>query len=127
MIYGGDNVSEYLDRIEDDWRKEKLLEIRDILLSYEDLNEGMAYGMLSYGKKDENDEGLFALNAQRNYVSLYIGNIAKVDPEGAILKGLSMGKGCIRLSKTKDVEASGLPEFIKKSVDLWRNGQDTAC
>lgn len=35
--------------------------------------------MLNYGVL-EDDNYVFALNAQKNYVSLYVGDISKVDP-----------------------------------------------
>ena len=49
--------------------------------------------MLSY---DDDRGPVFALNAQKGYVSFYVGNAAKVAPAGEFLHGLDHGKGCIR-------------------------------
>ena len=126
MIWGGKTPQEFLERLEDDWRKEMLLEIREMLLSYEDLQETMTYGMLTYGDGTET-EPFLALNAQKNYVAVYVGNISKIDPDKSLLQGLSMGKGCIRFSKTKKVVETGLEEFIQRAVEIWRAGGDTSC
>lgn len=126
MIHGGKSTEEFLGKLEDDWKKEKLSEIRQLLLNHSQLVEGMNYGMLSYGSNIDK-EPLFHLNAQKNYVSLYVGNILKIDSDGSLLKGLSLGKGCIRISKSKTISETGLKEFIQKTVDLWILGIDTSC
>ena len=126
MIHGGKNAQEYLDKLEKDWKKEKLLEIRQLLLNHSQIKEGMNYGMLSYGNETE-EEPLFHLNAQKNYVSLYVGDIQKIDSDGSLLKGLNLGKGCIRISKSKIIPETGIKEFIQKAVDLWLAGEDTSC
>lgn len=126
MIWGGSASKEYLEKLEEDWRKEKVLRIREMILQYEDLQETMTYGMPCYG--GENDKvPLFALNAQKHYVALYVGDISKIDPENKLLNGLNLGKGCIRLSKTKKISETGLEEFIHKAVEIWRAGGDTTC
>jgi len=126
MIHGGKSVEEFLNKLEDDWKKEKLFEIRQLLLEHSQLNESMNYGMLSYGNlKDK--EPLFHLNAQKNYVSLYVGDIHKIDPDNAILKGLNLGKGCIRISKSKNISETGLKAFIQRTVALWLEGGDSSC
>jgi uncharacterized protein YdhG (YjbR/CyaY superfamily) len=127
MIHGGDRAEDFLTRIPEDWRKEKLLEIREIIQTYSELDEGMKYGMLAYGKDIPNSEPLFSLNAQKNYVSLYVGTIDKIDPDRRLLNGFSLGKGCIRISKTKEISETGLAEFIKIAVEMWKSGRDTGC
>ena len=126
MIHGGKSSQEFLDKLENDWKKEKLSEVRQLLLKHSQLKEGMNYGMLSYGNGTE-EEPLFHLNAQKNYVSLYVGNIHKIDSDSSLLKGLNLGKGCIRISKSKNISETGLKEFIQKTVDLWLAGEDTLC
>ena len=126
MIHGGETAQEFLDKLENDWKKEKLIEVRQLLLKHFQLEESMNYGMLSYGNKTDK-EPLFHLNAQKNYVSLYVGDIKIIDPENSLLIGLNLGKGCIRISKSKDISETGLEEFIKKTVDLWLAGKDTSC
>ncbi len=126
MIHGGKSAQEFLDRLENDWKKEKLAEVRQLLLKHSQLKEEMNYGMLSYGNGTE-EEPLFHLNAQKNYVSLYVGDIHKIDSDSSLLKGLNIGKGCIRISKTKNIPETGLEEFIQKTVDLWISGKDLSC
>lgn len=127
MQYDVDTPKKYLELLEGDWRKDKLIRIREIILKHApELNESIRYKMLNYGVlKDDNY--VFALNAQKNYVSLYVGDISKVDPSGEMLKDFNLGKGCIRVRKTLDIEETRLEEFITKSVELWRNGLDSDC
>lgn len=118
---------QYLNALEEDWRKEKLLQIREMVLSYApELDESIRYKMLNFGL-NEADDYVFALNAQKHYVSLYVGDIEKIDPTGEMLKEYNLGKGCVRVRKTLDIDKTQLQEFIKQSIDLWRNGKDIDC
>ena len=47
MLYDVNTPSEYLTELDEDWRKEKLMELRSILLGYK-FTEGIRYKMLSY-------------------------------------------------------------------------------
>lgn len=125
--YDVSTPKEYLKVLEEDWRKEKLLLIRRWILSYApELEESIRYKMLNYGNV-ENDDYVFALNAQKHYVSLYVGSIDKIDPENNLLKNFNLGKGCIRVKKTIELEETNLEDFIKQTVDLWRAGEDLNC
>lgn len=125
MQYDVKNSKEYLELLEDDWRKEKLLAIRQIILTYApELEEVIRYKMLNYG---QDDNYVFALNAQKHYVSLYVGTIDKVKNAETLLAGYNYGKGCIRVKKSIKIENTGLEPFIHKTVDMWRAGEDTAC
>ncbi len=88
------------------------------------MEEVIRYKMLNYGK---DDNYVFALNAQKHYVSLYVGTINKIENAEVLLAGYNNGKGCIRINKSKKIEDTGLEQFIHKSVDMWRAGEDTAC
>lgn len=104
MQYDVDTPNEYLELLEEDWRKEKLLRIREMILKHApELNESIRYKMLNYGIL-ETDDYLFALNAQKHYVSLYVGDVLIVDPSGDMLTDFNLGKGCIRVRKTIDIE-----------------------
>ncbi|MEE9445303.1 MAG: hypothetical protein V3V19_06540 [Cocleimonas sp.] len=70
---------------------------------------------------------VFHLNAQKNYVSLYAGDLKKIDPEGVLLKGVNTGKGCIRFNKTLSLSEIKVEEFIGKAVSLWEKGVDLGC
>jgi uncharacterized protein YdhG (YjbR/CyaY superfamily) len=125
MQYDAKNPEEYLEMLEDDWRKEKLLAIRQMILDYApELDEVIRYKMLNYGK---DDLYIFALNAQKHYVSLYVGTIEKIENAKALLEGFNYGKGCIRIKKSIKLEDTGLKQFIHKTIDMWRAGEDTAC
>ncbi len=126
MQYNAQTPVEYLDILEEDWRKEKLLELRDIILDKAyDFKERINYKMLCY-TDDKGD--LFHLNAQKNYVSLYVGDSSKIDADGTLLKGLDIGKGCIRFKKSVNIAETKIDEFIAKGVALWKAGNvDLSC
>ena len=50
-----------------------------------------------------------------------------IDREGQLLKGLDIGKGCIRFKKSDDIADEGIVLFVKKAVALWRNGTEFEC
>ena len=101
MQYNANTPAEYLDILEEDWRKEKLLQIRAIILEKGyGFKERINYKMLCY--TDEKGD-LLHLNAQKNYVSLYVGDSSKIDTDGSLLKGLDLGKGCIRFKKSVNI------------------------
>ena len=125
MLYEVKTPSEYLDAIDDDWRKEKLIKVRELIKKHgAELKEGIRYKMLSY-EHDEN--AIFNLNAQQAYVSLYIGNIEKIENSDELLKEFSLGKGCIRIKKSVDIPKTRLEDFIKKVIEVWKKGGDTDC
>jgi uncharacterized protein YdhG (YjbR/CyaY superfamily) len=125
MQYDAKTPAEYFDMLENDWRKEKLLELRKLIRKLgPELDEGIQYKMLSYsGSKG----GAFALNAQKGSVNLYVGNAKKIDPDGSLLKGLDCGKGCIRFKRTVAVADTRIDEFIAQALSMWRKGEDFSC
>jgi len=125
MQYDVNTPKEYLEALDDDWRKEKLLTVRQFILkNAPELEEGIQYKMLCYGTESLK---LFHLNAQKSYVSLYVGNIEKIENAKEFLTGLDYGKGCIRIKKSVDLDNSGLEAFVKKTIEAWRAGSDTSC
>ena len=117
--------SEYLAELEHDWRRETLLALRELVKkAAPEALEGIAYGMLSYTFAGKT---LFSLHAQRNYVSLYVGDIRKIDRDGAMLAGLDLGKGCIRFKKSVSVGDTGIKGFIAEAARMAREGLDTDC
>lgn len=125
MQYDAESPTQYLDRLEEDWRKEKLMNIREMILSTDpELKEEIEYKMLAFGNGDSN---LFHLNAQKAYVSLYVGNISKIDESGELLDGLNTGKGCIRFSKSVEPSETKIDAFIERAVRIWKEGGDTSC
>ncbi|MDN6345315.1 MAG: DUF1801 domain-containing protein [Tetragenococcus koreensis] len=125
--YDVSTPTEYFEALEEDWRKEKVLEIREMILEYApDIDESIRYKMLNYGNKKK-DDYVFGLNAQKHYVSLYVSDIEKIDPTGEMLTGFNLGKGCIRVSKTKKLEKTKLSDYIHQTLDLWRLGKGVYC
>ena len=125
MQYEAKTPADYVDQLEDDWRKEKLEQIRKMIRTHgPELVEGVAYKMLCYGNEKRN---IFHLNVQRAYVSLYVGNIDKVEDARVLLNDFSMGKGCIRVKKSIHLPDTKLDAFISRTIDLWRNDGNTDC
>lgn len=125
MLSDARTPSEYIERLADDWRREKLQEIRALIKQHApQLDERIHYKMLGYG---DAENFVFHLNTQRQYVSLYVGNASKIDPDGTLLQGLNVGKGCIRFTKTKKVEETRISEFIARAIEMWGTGEDIDC
>lgn len=125
MLYEASTPEDYLDQLEADWRRDTLTSLRErIKKSAPDLEESIHYKMLGYGIKGTY---VFHLNAQKNYVSLYVGDASKIDPDTSLLAGLNVGKGCIRFGKSVKVEDTQIAEFIKQAVAMWRQGVDIGC
>lgn len=125
MHYEASSPKEYLDQLEPDWRKDKLLEVRNLIMETSPvIKEGMEYKMLAYRYGDKN---IFHLNAQKDYIGLYVGSIDKVDYARELLKDFSMGKGCIRVKKSVDLSKTNLREFLKRTVAVWDEGGETEC
>lgn len=124
MQYEAASPSEYFDHLEDDWRKDKLNELRSIIVSNPTIQEGINYKMLSY----QDAKGIiFHLNAQKNYVALYVGDASKVDPEGLLLQGIDHGKGCLRFKKSTSISDTSIELFIQKVIEMWKKGHDIDC
>ncbi len=125
MQYDVKTPQAYLDALEDDWRKQKLLNLRQLILdSNSELQEVINYKMLGYRL---GEELVFHLNAQKNYLGLYVGNISKIDPSGSLLADYNLGKGCIRISKTKAEDSPNMIEFIHLATKLAATGGDHSC
>ena len=125
MQYDVGSPAEYMESLERDWRKEKLQELREMILKQDSaIQETINYKMLCFKL---HDSVLFHVNAQKGYVSLYCGDTEKIDPGGNLLVGLGIGKGCIRFTKTKDISTTRIEEFIARAVDLSKEGRDLGC
>ena len=125
MLYSADTPEAYLDQLDQDWRKEKLLQVREMILSQgTKLTETIAYKMLAYQFKGQT---IFHLNAQRAYVSLYVGDLSKIKGSHELLHAFDKGKGCIRIKRKNNLEESSLEEFIKQTITHWYGGDDSLC
>lgn len=125
MQYRVNSPEEYFQTIDTDWRKEKILELREIIFeAAPEIHESIHYKMLAYGNEDHK---VLHLNAQKHYVGLYVGTIDKIEGAREMLAGLDMGKGCIRIKKSNQIDDTGLRKFIEKTMEMWRAGEDTSC
>lgn len=125
MQYEVETPVAYLQALEEDWRKEKLAILRELILKNgPEFTEGIQYKMLSYA---DQKGVIFHLNAQRNYVSLYVGDASKVDTDGSLLQGIDVGKGCLRFKKTVNIPDTQIEAFIIKSFQMWREDKDIGC
>lgn len=125
MLYDAKTPKEYIEILEKDWRKDKLMEVRALIKKNgPELVEGIDYKMLSYKYLDHI---IFCLNAQKGYVSLYVGDIDKVEDGRKLLKEFNLGKGCIRIKKTTDLKDSDLDKFIVNTLKVWKAGGETDC
>ncbi|MEM8652542.1 MAG: DUF1801 domain-containing protein [Pseudomonadota bacterium] len=125
MLSNAKSPSEYLDQLEDDWRRSKLLSIREMIRKKApQLDEKIHYKMLGYGV---DDNYAFHLNVQRAYVSLYVGNISKIDPSGELLSGMNIGKGCIRFAKSTEITEMRIGAFITRGYEMWKSGDYIDC
>lgn len=125
MQYDVSTPDEYMKALGDDWRRATLTSLRQLIKEKAPaLRESIRYKMLSY----EDDRGqVFALNAQKGYVSFYVGDADKVDPTGEVLAGLDRGKGCIRFKKSAKVAETRIDEFIARAAALRGRGGDIEC
>ena len=125
MQYNVNTPEQYLSELEADWRRDTLTAIREMIQTHGPaLSEGIEYKMLAY---QLNGKTVFHLNAQQNYVSLYVGNTQKVENSDTMLKGFDLGKGCIRIKKSINLSETGIEEFIKATIDIHMAGQNTDC
>ena len=125
MQYDVTTPEQYMAALADDWRLDTLKQLRELIkTSAPFLTEGIQYKMLSYS---DHSTSLFHLNAQKHYVSLYVGNISAIDEQGELLAGLDLGKGCIRFKKSLPVADTRIDAFINKAVTLLLQGKDIGC
>lgn len=125
MQYDANTPQNYLDQLEEDWRRDKLFDLRQMILeAAPEVDEHIHYKMLGYG---QNDNWLCHLNAQKHYVSLYLGNIQALDPDGSLTTGLNMGKGCIRISKSLKISDTQILELLERAVVRWQKGEASGC
>lgn len=111
MQYDVETPAEYLEAVEEGWRKERLEFIRGrIFAKFPEVEESIGYKMLRYSLGGET---LCHLNAQRAHVGFYVCSTQGIDPEGSLLKGFDCGKGCIRIKKKHPLEAAWVDQVLE--------------
>ncbi len=73
--------------------------------------EEIRYGMLAY----DDDGGLFALAAQKHYVSLYVGATDAMTSMKKELSGIDHGKGCLRFKKLEGLPIDTLRQLLSRA------------
>jgi uncharacterized protein YdhG (YjbR/CyaY superfamily) len=110
------NVNEYLDEIPAE-RKAALTKLRELCrTSLKGFEETMMYGMPVYVRDGEAEVG-FA--SQKNFIALYILKKDVMDSYRDLLKvkGVSLGKGCIRYSKPERIDFKVVEMMLKATQE----------
>lgn len=95
-------------------RKEYLTKLRELCLEVlTGYDEVMEYGMPGYKK---NGTGEVGFANQKNYISLYFLKADVVQANRELLKGLSVGKGCIRYSNLKKMDMGVIRKLLEDTV-----------
>ena len=124
MQYDVSSPEEYLEALDHDWRKDRLWRS-------EDSSSSTAPSLRR------------AFSTKCSAMAVEIGSLRPQCPKGIrqFVRGFNrQDRKCQRLAgvlqhregmysdqEVVDVRSTGLEEFIKKTIDLWRNGQDTSC
>ena len=124
MQYEASTPEEYLNLLANDWRKDLLLEIRRFILERDSsIVETIEYKMLAFQLTEST---FLHLNAQKNYVGIYVGNISKIKDSDDVLKNYDCGKGCVRIKKSNTF-GRDLKKLIESVVDMSKRGEDHLC
>ena len=106
-------VAAYLDALTPE-RRAALEAVRALILeAAPDVNETMRYRMPTYEYTD--DDMLCALASQKQYMSLYMDPLV-VERHREELKGLSVGKSCIRFRKLEALPLETIRQMLEESV-----------
>ena len=105
------NVAEYLEEVSPD-RIEALSRLRQLCLeTLVGYQESMRYGMPCYTRQGGGEPEI-AFASQKNHISLYVLKQEVMEANRQLLKGASLGKGCIRYSKPDKINF----EVVKKML-----------
>lgn len=107
------SVDEYLKEVPE-MRRDSLEQLRELCLEIlEGYEESMEYGMPSYKKSGGEVEVAFA--SQKNYISFYVLKEEVLNRHRADLKGLNVGKGCVRYSKPEKINFEIVRKLLSES------------
>jgi uncharacterized protein YdhG (YjbR/CyaY superfamily) len=108
------NVDDYITEAPIE-RREVLTRLRDLCREVlTDFEETMAYQVPSY-KRNGEVEVCFA--SQKHFIALYILKTEVMDVYRAQLKGLSIGKGCIRFVKPEKVDFHLVEQLLRATQE----------
>jgi uncharacterized protein YdhG (YjbR/CyaY superfamily) len=96
-------------------RLEALQQLRELCQATLDgYEESMEYGMPSYCKQGVVE---VAFASQKNCISLYILKKPVLDQHRPSLKGLNLGKGCIRYSKPEKIDFGLVKQLLEDTLN----------
>ncbi len=109
------DITAYLEEVPVE-RKTALEELRRLCLAnLKGFEESMQYGMPCYSRNGVVEVG-FA--SQKHFIGLYIlrTDVMKAHKEMLKIKGVSLGKGCIRYSKPEMIDFKVVKSLLKATV-----------
>ncbi|MBA4285556.1 MAG: hypothetical protein C0434_08505 [Xanthomonadaceae bacterium] len=107
-------VSNYLAELPDD-RRSALDRLRaSCLAALPDAVESMDYGMPSYRRHGQIE---IAFASQKQYIALYLMKPAVLAANKAALKGLSVGKACVRFASPERMDFALIERLLAESRD----------
>lgn len=89
----------------------------EVLVGYQ---ESMRYGMPCYTRQGAAEPEI-AFASQKNYISLYVLKQEVVQANKELLKGASLGKGCIRYSKPSRINFDVVRKML---VESYKSGAE---
>ncbi|MBL8096457.1 MAG: DUF1801 domain-containing protein, partial [Anaerolineales bacterium] len=103
------DINAYLKQVPDE-RRATLDRLRKLCkASLKGYEESMAYGMPCYSRKGIVE---VAFASQRQYISLYILRKEVLDAHRERLKGISLGKGCIRYTRPDKIDFDVVKDML---------------
>lgn len=113
-------VDEYMETVPKE-RKASLAKLRAMCLEHlKGFEESMEYGIPSYKR---NGVAEVSFNSQKHFISLYILKKDVLDKYRDEMKGLSIGKGCIRYPKPEKIDY----KIVKKLLVDTRKSTSKIC
>ena len=129
---------EYIDLILDPERKGEIIKLDKLIMkAVPSLDRFIIAGMIGYGKFHyksksgrEGDWSMIALASQKNYISVYVcgtdGDKYVTEDYKSKLPKADIGKSCIRIKRTSDIDLEVLEEVVKKGIEVMRDGKSSA-
>ena len=109
-------VTEYLNEVPSE-RREALMRLRELcrslLVGFE---EQMGYGMPGYMR---NGVGEVGFASQKHFIALYIlrTDVMNAHRDRLAVRGVSLGKGCIRYSKPERIDFEVVESLLRATVE----------
>jgi uncharacterized protein YdhG (YjbR/CyaY superfamily) len=106
------SVDDYISKLPDD-RAAIFTTLRQMIQPHLDSDEMLEYGMPSFHNAAKT--GGFSIASQKNYISLYVMNVALLEEYRDHFKHLKPGKSCINFKRLDQLPLDILQEMIEKS------------